>query len=278
MNYPYCKTLNNGVVVPQLGLGTWKSASGKAVIDAIKYAVDAGYRSIDTAKAYRNEESVGEGIRTCGIPREELYVTTKIWNGDHGFENTIKGYEGSMERLDIGYIDELLIHWPTPKYNDYVETFKAMEMLYEEGKVRAIGVCNFTIEFLEELRKNCHITPAVNQIEMHPMLIQHDLMDYCSDHGILIEAYSPLMNGGEILHNELIAEIGRKYGKTNAQVTLRFLFQLGVRILTKSVHKERIIENQDIFDFELSKEDMERIATLNKGIRTCGDPNTSNFR
>lgn len=278
MNYPYCKTLNNGVVVPSLALGTWKSPSGEVVIDAIKAAVEAGYRSIDTAKAYGNEESVGEGIRTCGIPREELYVTTKVWNADHGYENALKAYEGSMKRLDIGYIDELLIHWPTPMYGLYVDTFKALEALYEEGKLRAIGVCNFTIDFLEELRKNCHITPAVNQIEMHPMLIQKDLMQYCADHGILIEAYSPLMNGGEILTNELIAKIGAKYGKSNAQVTLRYIYQLGARILVKSVHKERIIQNQEIFDFELSASDMEEIATLNKGIRTCGDPVTASFR
>ncbi len=277
MNYPYTKTLNNGVVVPALALGTWKSPSNQ-VVDAIKYAVEAGYRSIDTAKAYNNEEAVGEGIRSCGIAREELYVTTKVWNADHGFKNTLKAYEGSMKRLNIGYIDELLIHWPTPMYNDYVETFQAMEQLYGEGKLRAIGVCNFTIDFLEELKKNCKIVPAVNQIEMHPMLIQPDLMKYCADNGILIEAYSPLMNGGEVLHNELIAKIGAKYGKSNAQVTLRYLFQMGVRILAKSVHKERIIQNQEIFDFELSDADMKEIATLNKGIRTCGDPLTASWR
>ena len=278
MNYPYVKTLNNGVITPALALGTWKSPSGEIVIDAIKAAVEAGYRSIDTAKAYGNEESVGEGIRTCGVPREELFVTTKIWNADHGYENTLKAYEGSMQRLNIGYIDELLIHWPTPKYNMYVETWKALEKLNKDGKVRTIGVCNFTIDFLEDLRKNCDITPAVNQIEMHPMLIQKDLMDYCADRGILIEAYSPLMNGGDILTNELIAKIGAKYGKSNAQVTLRYLYQLGVRILVKSVHKERIIQNQEIFDFELSASDMEEISTLNAGIRTCGDPLTANFR
>jgi len=277
MNYPHCYTLNNGVVIPALALGTWLSPDGQPVIDSIHDAIDAGYRSVDTARCYENEVGVGEGIRTCGLKREELYVTTKIWNADQGYEETLRAFEESERRLNIGYIDMILIHWPVPRFGKYVDTYKALEKLYKDGRVRAIGVCNFMKEHLDAVLENCSVVPAVNQIEMHPMLIQPELMEHCKKHNIQIEAYSPLMHGGAVLGNELIASVGKKYGKSTAQVTLRYLFQLGARILVKSLHKQRIIENQEIFDFSLSAEDMAQIAALNNGTRTCGDPYTMHY-
>ena len=274
MNYPHCFTLNNGIQIPAIALGTWLSPNGQPVIDSIHDAVSVGYRSVDTARGYENEVGVGEGIRTCGVPREEIFVTTKIWNADQGYAETLAAFAQSEKRLNIGYIDMILIHWPLPKFGKYIDTYKALEQLYLDGRVRAIGVCNFTQAHLEALKTSCKITPQVNQIEMHPMLVQPDLMRYCKDNAIQIEAYSPLMHGGAVLKNKLIASIGEKYGKSNAQVTLRYLHQLGARVLAKSLHKQRIIENQEIFDFVLTQEDMAAIGTLNRGERTCGDPDT----
>jgi diketogulonate reductase-like aldo/keto reductase len=269
--------LNNNVKVASISLGTWKTPKDLTA-DVVKMAVEAGYRAIDTADAYRNEKEVGKGVRECGLPREEIYVTTKLWNKNQGRKETLQAFHNSLEVMDIDYIDQFLIHWPCPAYDQYVETYQAMEEILESGKVRTIGVCNFNIEHLERLLKECNIVPAVNQIEMHPMLIQPELIKYCQEHKIQIEAYSPLMHGGEILKNETMAKIASKYNKSTAQVSIRYLLQLGARVIVKSTHKHRMEENINVFDFTLSEEDMAVIETLNKGIRTCGDPATMNYR
>ncbi len=275
-NIPSVK-LRTGLEIPALALGTWKIPDGESVVNSIKCGTELGYKSIDTAAVYKNEVGVGEGVRKSGIPREELYVTTKIWNGEQGYEETLAGFGRSLDRLNIGYVDELLIHWPCPDNLKYVDTWRALQTLYNDGKVKTIGVCNFTIRHLENLRANCEMIPLVNQIEMHPYFVDLELLAYCREHGILVEVYSPLMNGGEVLRDPVIAEIGKKYNKTVAQVILRYLLQLGTRVLVKSVHKERLQENMEVFDFNLEEEDMIRMKALNRGMRYNMHPELDNF-
>lgn len=270
-------TLNNGLQMPQFGLGVYKMSDEKA--DAvITKAYDVGYRMIDTAKIYKNERAVGEAIARNHLPREELFVTTKLWNSDHGYENAFKAFDESLEKLGLEYIDLYLIHWPMPMYDEYIETYKALEKIYQDGRTKAIGVCNFNIEHLERLLDACDIIPAVNQVECHPYLQQHELKEYCHKHHIHIEAYSPLMVGGEVLQNEMIHNIAQRYGKTPAQVILRWHLQSDHIVIPKSVTPSRIEENFHVFDFELSANDMEEIASLDCNERKRPDPNEMDQR
>jgi len=267
-------TLRTGVVSPRLAFGTWRIKEAPA--DAVCSALKLGYRAIDTACAYGNEEGVGEGIRRSGIPRDELFLATKMRNSDQGYLSGLRAFDASEQRLGTR-IDQYLLHWPCPARGNYVDAWRALEKLYADGRVRSVGVCNFNIPHLETLRQKCDLMPMVNQIEMHPMLIQPELLEYCAAHGIQVEAYSPLMHGGAVLEHPLMLELAQKYGRTVSQITLRSLIQQGAKVLVKSVHENRMLENMQIYDFSLSEEDMAKIATLNARIRTCGDPDTMNL-
>ncbi|CAM4041451.1 glyoxal reductase [Bacillus manliponensis] len=269
MNSPIT-TLTNGVKMPMFGLGVYKAKEGEEVKRAVRTALQVGYRSIDTATIYENESGVGEAIRESGIPREELFITTKVWNDDQGYEETLIAFEKSLQQLGMNYVDLYLIHWPVR--GKYVDTYRALEKLYEEGKVRAIGVSNFHIHHLEHLLANCNITPMVNQVELHPMLTQHELREYCKRKGIQIEAWSPLMRGGEVFEHEIIQSIAKKYGKTPAQVILRWEVQSGIVTIPKSVTPSRIEENFDVFDFSLTEEELSQIETMNCGRRVGTNP------
>lgn len=262
-------TLHNGVKMPVLGLGVYKAKDGQEVIDAIHYAFNAGYRHIDTASFYDNEEGVGVAIRKSSVSREEIFITTKVWNDDHGFETTLAAFEASRKKLQLDYIDLYLIHWPVP--GKYLETWKALEKLYKEGKVKAIGVCNCMEHHLQDIMENSEIKPMLLQNEFHPRLIQQELLDFCKENGILYEGWSPLMRG-QILNNETLERLADKHHKSIAQITLRWNLQKGVVAIPKSVHKDRIEENADIFNFSLSEEEMDLIDSLDREERTGAHP------
>jgi methylglyoxal/glyoxal reductase len=261
--------LHNGVEMPWFGLGVFKVKEGSEVIDSVKAALKNGYRSIDTAAVYQNEEGVGQGIRESGVQREEIFVTSKVWNSDQGYETTLQAYETSLKKLGLEYLDLYLIHWPGK--DKFKDTWRALEKLYKDGRVRAIGVSNFHIHHLEELLKDAEIKPMVNQVEYHPHLAQRDLLAYCQREGIQLEAWSPLKQG-QLLNEPTISEIAEKYGKTTAQIILRWDLQNKVVTIPKSIKEQRIIENADVFDFELTSEDMERLNALNKDERTGPNP------
>ncbi|WP_070327782.1 aldo/keto reductase [Exiguobacterium aurantiacum] len=265
-------TLNNDVKLPMLGLGVYKVEDGAVTVDTVKAALDAGYRLIDTAAIYQNEESVGQAIRESSVPREDIFVTTKLWNEFHGYDEALQAFQDSLDRLGLDYVDLFLIHWPMPRFGKFVETYKALEQLYEEGKVRAIGVSNFEIQHLEQIIQSCAIVPAVNQVEIHPYLSQKELIAYCKRYDIQIQAWSPLMKGREALEDATIVDIASKYGKSPAQVILRWHLQNGVAVIPKSVTPSRIRENIQVFDFTLTKEDMAAIDGLNRNERTGSDP------
>ncbi|WP_211287809.1 aldo/keto reductase [Petrotoga mexicana] len=260
--------LANKVKIPWLGYGTYK-AHGDELIEGVKYALSIGYRLIDTAEMYENEEEIGKAIRQSKIPRDEIFITSKVWNTNQGFESTLNSFENSLKRLGTDYLDLYLIHWPVS--GKYIETWKALEKLYKEGRVRAIGVSNFLIHHLQDIINNCEITPMVNQVEFHPYLLQRDLLDYCQRNKIQLEAWSPLMRG-RVLNISQIVDIANKYKKTPAQIVLRWDLQHGVVTIPKSVHKERIKENADIFDFELTEEEMKIIDNLDQGKRFGANP------
>ncbi|RFU65287.1 aldo/keto reductase [Peribacillus glennii] len=266
-----CTTLHNGVKMPWFGMGVYKVEEGKTVIDAVKAAVNHGYRSIDTASFYKNEEGVGQAIKESGVPREELFLTTKVWNTDQGYETTLQSFDASINKLGLDYLDLYLIHWPVKE--KYKETWKALETLYKEGRVRAIGVSNFHIHHLEDLLADSQVKPMVNQVEYHPRLTQMELHSYCKKNKIQLEAWSPLMRG-QLLDNKTLKEIGGKYNKTVSQVILRWDLQNGVVTIPKSIHEKRIVENASIFDFELSSEDMSRIDALNENRRAGTNPDS----
>lgn len=264
-------TLNNGLDIPQLGFGVWQVKNDEAAI-AVAKALQVGYRSIDTAMIYRNENGVGKAIQQSGIPREELFITTKVWNSDHGFDTTLRAYEESLEKLGLDYIDLYLIHWPTPKYDKYVDTYKAMEKLYHDGRVKAIGVCNFDIDHLERLLNECEVKPVLNQVECHPYLSQNELKAFCAKHDIFVEAWSPLQQGGEVLEDEVVNTIAERHSKTAAQVVLRWHLQNNTIVIPKSVTPSRIEENFNVFDFELSSGEIDEINNLNRNQRKGPKP------
>lgn len=274
LKFEDCAELNNGVKIPWLGFGVFEVPEGEEVIQSVLWALEAGYRSIDTAKVYRNEEGVGKALKQSGVPREEIFITTKVWNRDQGYQSTLDAFDASLKRLQLDYLDLYLIHWPVK--GKYVETWRAMEAIYKSGKCRSVGVSNFMIPNLEDLKASSDLVPAVNQIEYHPYLQSPELYEYCKQHGTVLEAWAPIMKGQVMQVPELIA-IGEKYGKTPAQVSLRWILQKGVIAIPKSVHRERIFSNKDIYDFELSAEDMQVIAGLDRGYRTGPDPFNFDF-
>jgi len=266
--------LNNGVKMPWLGLGVWQVEDGEVVRNAVQTAIDKGYRSIDTAAAYGNEIGVGKAVRECGVAREDLFITTKLWNGDQGYESTIQAFNESIKKLGLEYIDLYLIHWPVKgKYRD---SWRAMEKLYEEGLVRAIGVSNFQIHHLQDIMSDGKIIPAVNQVEYHPRLTQVELQRFCKENQIQLEAWSPLMQG-ELLSHPTLIELSTAYKKTPAQIILRWDLQQGVVTIPKSIHASRIEENAKIFDFELSATDMVKLNELNLNQRKGPDPDNFDF-
>lgn len=270
--------LHNGVKMPWLGLGVFKVEEGQELINAVKTAIKHGYRSVDTAAIYGNEVGVGQGIREAvketGIAREDLFITSKVWNSELGYASTIAAYEESLTKLGLDYLDLYLIHWPVA--GKYKEAWRALETLYKEGRVKAIGVSNFQIHHLEDLMKDAEIKPMVNQVEYHPRLTQKELSGFCRKQDIQLEAWSPLM-AGQLLDNTDLQEIADKYGKSIAQVILRWDLQNGVITIPKSTKEHRIAENATVFDFELTADDMKRIDSLNQNHRVGPDPDNFDF-
>ncbi|WP_191566188.1 aldo/keto reductase [Metabacillus idriensis] len=266
--------LHNGVKMPWFGLGVFKVEDGDEVVNSVKWAIEAGYKSIDTAAAYKNEEGVGQALKESGVPREELFITTKVWNADQGYESTLKAFNDSMTKLGLEYLDLYLVHWPVK--GKYKETWKALETLYKEGKVKAIGVSNFQIHHLEDVIADAEIVPMVNQVEYHPRLTQKELQAFCKQHNIQLEAWSPLMQG-KLLDDKTLSEIAEKHGKSVAQVILRWDLQNEVVTIPKSVKEHRIYDNATIFDFELSQKEMESIDGLNRDERVGPDPDNFDF-
>jgi diketogulonate reductase-like aldo/keto reductase len=264
-------TLNNGVVMPQLGFGVFQIPDAETTA-AVTTALQAGYRSIDTAAAYRNEKGVGIALAESGLKRDELFVTTKLQNGDQGYDSTLRAFDNSGGALGLDVVDLYLIHWPLPARDKYLDTWRAFERLYADGRVRAIGVSNFNPEHLQRLLDNSDVVPALNQIELHPFLVQEELRAFDAEHGIATEAWSPLAKGGELLGNPTVTAIADRLGRTPAQVILRWHVQLGNVVIPKSVTPSRIAENLNVFDFELSADDVAALSALDKGLRTGPDP------
>ncbi|KMN53910.1 aldo/keto reductase [Bacillus sp. LK7] len=271
-------TLHNGVEMPWFGIGVFKVEEGAELVNAVKTALVHGYRSVDTAAIYGNEEGVGEGIRQglqeAGLKREDIFVTSKVWNADLGYEETLKAFDTSLEKLGLDYLDLYLIHWPVK--GKYIDAWRALETLYRDGRIKAIGVSNFQIHHLKHLMKETEIKPMINQVEYHPRLTQKELLAFCTEQGIQLEAWSPLMQG-QLLDHPVLQEIAEKYGKSAAQVILRWDLQNGVITIPKSTKKHRIEENANVFDFELSAEDMKRIDDLNENLRVGPDPDNFDF-
>ncbi len=264
-------TLHNGVQMPGFGLGVYKVEDGDVVIQAVKAALDYGYRSIDTASFYDNEAGVGQAIQESNIPRKELFITSKVWNDQQGYENTLKAFDESLSKLGLDYLDLYLIHWPVKGM--YKETWRALEKLYKEGKVRAIGVSNFHVHHLEDLMADSNHKPVIDQVEFHPHLTQEDLRTFCQQENIQLEAWSPLKRG-QLLEEPTITEIANKYGKSPAQVILRWDIQHDVITIPKSSKAHRIKENASIFDFALTEEEMNRIDALNRNDRSGSNPDS----
>jgi diketogulonate reductase-like aldo/keto reductase len=259
--------LNNGVAMPWLGLGVWQAERGEAY-RAVLDAIAIGYRHVDTAKIYGNEDDVGRAVRESGVPRDQLFVTTKLWNADHGYDKALHACEQSLKRLGLDYVDLYLIHWPEPKRHD---SWRALVKLQAEGKCRAIGVSNFTTRHLDELARASDVVPQVNQVEFHPFLHQTELLAHCRARGIQLEAYSPLARAKRISHPEIV-RVAKKLGRTPAQVMIRWALQHEVIAIPKSTRRERIEENARVFDFTIAPDDVAALDALDESIRTCWDP------
>lgn len=273
MHETHAIQLANGVKMPLLGLGVFK-ANGPDTQQAVKWALEAGYRSIDTAAIYGNETEVGNALKESKVPREHLFITTKVWNTDQGYDTTIKAFEQSLQKLQLTYLDLYLIHWPVQ--DKFLDTWRALEMLYNEGKIKAIGVCNFQPHHLDTLIQASNIVPMVNQIELHPFLTQEDVRKYCKQHNIVVEAWSPL-GRGKMLDNPQLKEIADRHKKSIAQIILRWDIQNDIVTIPKSVKQNRIIENADIFDFSLNPDEIKAINALNKNERIGEDPDHFKF-
>lgn len=275
MDIKTAKKLNNGVEIPLLGLGVFRSEEGPDTVNAVKWAIQAGYTHIDTAMIYENEKSVGEGIRASGVEREKLFVTTKLWNDDMRKGRQLKAIDESLKRLGLSYVDLYLIHWPV---ENYLESWGAMEEIYKSGKARAVGVSNFKEHHLDKLLAKYKVVPAVNQVELHPYLTQEPLRKYCAEKAIAIQAWSPIGGqGGNLLSDPVIGKIAAAHKKTPAQVVIRWDLQLGIITIPKSIHKDRIEQNRDVYDFELSQAEVAAISKLNKDRRNGPDPDTFDF-
>ena len=266
--------LSNGVKIPWLGFGTYKIKDPQEAIKSVLTAIKTGYRSIDTAEFYENEEYVGQGIKDSGIKREEIFITTKLWNNHHGHDQCLKAFNTSIKKLGLDYVDLYLIHWPVK--GKIKETWKAFEKLYKDGKIRAIGVSNFLIHHLKEISESAEIQPMLNQVEFHPFLYQKELHEYCKKNNIQLEAWSPLVRA-RFFDNKILQELSIKYKKSPAQILLRWDLDKEIVTIPKSTHKKRIIENADIFDFILEKEDILKLDNLNRNFRTGPDPDNVNF-
>ncbi|MBT1165128.1 aldo/keto reductase [Bifidobacterium felsineum] len=268
-------TLNNGTVIPQVGLGVFQTPDGETTINAVQRALENGYRHIDTAMIYRNEASVGEGIRRAGVPREDFFLTTKLWNDDIRAHRGLEAFQESLDRLGLDYVDLYLIHWPA---DGWQQAWDDLQKIYQSGRAKAIGVSNFQQHHIEELLKNSDVVPAVDQIESSPQFTNQELIDFLAGKGIHTEAWSPLGGtGGNLLAEPVLAEIGAKYGKSAAQVVIRWHIQRGIVVLPKSTHAERIKQNFDVFDFNLAPEDMAAVTALNTGKRNGADPDNFDF-
>ncbi len=267
--------LNNGIEIPQLGYGVYKVAPEETK-QAVSMALDAGYRHIDTARLYDNEAAVGAAVAESRLLRDEVFVTTKLWNGDQGYDNTLRAFDASMQRLGFDVLDLFLIHWPTPAKDLYVDTWRAMEQLYKDGRIRAIGVSNFQPDHLRRLLDRSDVVPVVNQVELHPYLQQGEVRKANEELGVLTEAWGPLARGGELLEDPVVTGLADKHGRTPAQVVLRWHIELGNVVIPKSVTPSRVSENYDIFGFSLDEEDMAEIARLDRGERTGPDPDRMN--
>lgn len=257
--------LNNGVEIPRLGLGVYQAPPGESTLRAVKYALDVGYRHIDTAWLYGNEGDVGKAILESSIEREEIFITTKVWNSDQGYRSTLAACERSLQRLGLAYVDLYLIHWPVEGQNN--NTWKAMIQLLREGKTRAIGVSNYEIFHLHEIFQNFDVIPSVNQVEFHPFLYQEKLLEFCKNSNIQLEAYSPLTRGQRLNHPTLV-DLAKKYDKSPAQILIRWSLQHGLVVIPKSIRKDRIRENIQVFDFQLEETDMKLLNSLNEDLRT----------
>ncbi|GEN69522.1 MULTISPECIES: aldo/keto reductase [Chryseobacterium] len=263
-------TLHNGIDIPALGFGVWQMEDLKECENAVIKAIQTGYRMIDTAAIYQNETAVGAAVKNSGINRDELFITSKVWVQDHGYEKTKSAFQRTLNRLQMDYLDMYLVHWP---YGDFLGTWKALEELYQEGKIKAIGVCNFTIEKLEELKAHSSVLPVINQIELHPVFQQKELQVYDRENNIITQPWSPLGNGNaNLLNNAELKTIAEKYGKTVAQVILRWHLQEGFVVIPKSVTPSRIEENFNVFDFELTEDEMNVVRSLDTGKRLFFDP------
>jgi len=269
-----CAQLNNGLKMPWLGFGVFQINDGQEVEQAVKQALEIGYRSIDTATIYGNELGVGKAIRESGVPREDIFLTTKVWNDDQRAKRTLAAFNESLDRLETEYVDLYLVHWPVKGF--YHETWQIMERIYQSGRAKSIGVSNFQIHHLEDILHGGQIVPSVNQVEFHPFLVQPELIRFCQNHQIQVEAWSPLMQG-QIFSNKVVLKLAEKYQKTTAQIVLRWDLQHGVVTIPKSTHPNRILENSQIFNFDLSQADMDVLDGLDEDKRVGPDPDNFNF-
>ncbi len=267
------KELSNGLKIPSIGFGTYKLGDDEQVINAVDYALKVGYRHIDTAAFYGNEEAIGKALKESDVKREDIFLATKLWNNCHGYEKAMKAFNDSIKKLGVDYLDLYYIHWPNELNS---ETWRALEDLYNEGKVKAIGVCNFKIGHLEDLKKTAKIMPMVNQIEIHPGFTQKEMVKYCQGNNIQVIAWSPIMRG-RLFTEPLMIELSEKYNRTITQIILRWHIQNDIIPIPKSSNKDRIKENLDIFDFEIEKEDMLKIDSLNRDENVSGVPDDSNY-